>query len=567
MAAAAAAATAETQAAAAPLGRRASPPLLVAALRTLLGGVSGGVDDSRKQQQHQQQHQQQQHNNRYPAATAARSFASSANDENTLHNSSGGRPPPNVTDAQFTSEQEQQQQRQHRAAALRSSMDALVDAAVEAVERGEPGRAVEVLEQGLKVLGSEHGEAPELGELHNQAALLLLLQSTGDGGGGGDEEGGVAHPLERAAEHASQALRLTERAFGAAHPLTGHRLLRLGTIRLAQGRAADASPLLAAAADMLGGGGGSGGSTQQQQQQQQAAAFGPGLAEARFHLALIPLSSARASSAVAQADDLLASSLAELVSLLGPDSMIVRLALAQHSAVVGQGLEAAAALIGGGGGGGGGAAAAPSTSSPSGAKASLALSEALLKQHAKLQEQRDRGSAELGLARYQLAVLYYAHDLLDDARRELQRAKDALSAHVPETHDVSALLRHRAGMIAAAKGEHRAAEALLSASAEHYGAQARAMMVGGGGGEASSAPPPVHPLQREAEFGLAIARLKGVEGGEGAATAKEELLARASEARRDVARALGGSHLLSLGAARYEAQARARLGVGAGSSV
>lgn len=57
--------------------------------------------------------------------------------------------------------------------------------------------------------------SPELSELHNQAALLLLF----------------GHQHDAAARHASDALEITQKAFGPTHPLTGHRLLRLGTIR------------------------------------------------------------------------------------------------------------------------------------------------------------------------------------------------------------------------------------------------------------------------------------------------------------------------------------------------
>jgi hypothetical protein len=59
--------------------------------------------------------------------------------------------------------------------------------------------------------------SPELSELHNQAALLLLF----------------GHQHDAAAKHASDALEITQKAFGPTHPLTGHRLLRLGTIRYA----------------------------------------------------------------------------------------------------------------------------------------------------------------------------------------------------------------------------------------------------------------------------------------------------------------------------------------------
>lgn len=61
--------------------------------------------------------------------------------------------------------------------------------------------------------------SPELSELHNQAALLLLF----------------GHQHDAAAKHASDALDITQKAFGPTHPLTGHRLLRLGTIRCGAG--------------------------------------------------------------------------------------------------------------------------------------------------------------------------------------------------------------------------------------------------------------------------------------------------------------------------------------------
>lgn len=67
----------------------------------------------------------------------------------------------------------------------------------------------------LCLLHSRPPCSPELGELHNQAALLLLF----------------GHQHDAAARHASDALDLTQKAFGPTHPLTGHRLLRLGTIR------------------------------------------------------------------------------------------------------------------------------------------------------------------------------------------------------------------------------------------------------------------------------------------------------------------------------------------------
>lgn len=48
------------------------------------------------------------------------------------------------------------------------------------------------------------------------------------------------------------ALEVTQAVFGTAHPLTAHRLLRLASVRVGQGRGADAAPLLAVVADILG---------------------------------------------------------------------------------------------------------------------------------------------------------------------------------------------------------------------------------------------------------------------------------------------------------------------------
>eukprot|EP00879_Flechtneria_rotunda_P012659 GHRR01013218.1.p1 GENE.GHRR01013218.1~~GHRR01013218.1.p1 ORF type:complete len:256 (+),score=100.76 GHRR01013218.1:184-951(+) len=98
---------------------------------------------------------------------------------------------------------------------LQASMEKLVDSAVSLVEEGRLQQAVDVLQQGITLLQNAFPDSPELSELHNQAALLLLF--------------GNQH--QQAAKHAADSLELTQQHFGPTHPLTGHRLLRLGTVR------------------------------------------------------------------------------------------------------------------------------------------------------------------------------------------------------------------------------------------------------------------------------------------------------------------------------------------------
>eukprot|EP00955_Chlamydomonas_euryale_P057360 356735-Chlamydomonas_euryale.AAC.11 len=52
---------------------------------------------------------------------------------------------------------------------------------------------------------------------------------------------------DEAATHASKALESTLAAFGPASVLTGHRQLRLGAVRMGQGRLSDAAELLSSA--------------------------------------------------------------------------------------------------------------------------------------------------------------------------------------------------------------------------------------------------------------------------------------------------------------------------------
>ncbi|KAI8464475.1 MAG: hypothetical protein J3K34DRAFT_115370 [Monoraphidium minutum] len=386
-------------------------------------------------------------------------------------------------------------------ASLQASMDKLVDAAVELVEGGKLAQAVEVLQQGIDVLGAAYPGSPELGELHNQAALLLFL------GGRPDE----------AATHAQAALELTQAAFGAAHPLTAHRLLRLATVRVGQGRGGDARPLLAVAADILS-----------------PYPEDTGYQEARFYLGLLQAAAAESPSDVAAADDSLLPPLGALVAAMGPDSMISRLALGQHSRLVGGALDG-----------------------PVG----FALGEALFKQHIRLQEAVAPDSPDLGLTLYQLAVTYYAHDMLGEAGAALQRGAALVRQHYPEGHELVQMFVHRLGMICAAGRDPRAAQQLLAASRAHYAAAAAAAAQGGpGGGSAAGGD---HPLVAEADAGLAMAAFKALHPKlppPERRVRQAELLADIGAAAARMAAALGPGHLLVAGVQRYAAQLAAIAG-------
>lgn len=363
-------------------------------------------------------------------------------------------------------------------------MDKLVDSAVSLVEEGRLQQAVEVLQQGITLLSSTYPGSPELSELHNQAALLLLF----------------GHQHDAAAKHASDALEITQKAFGPTHPLTGHRLLRLGTIRFAAGELDDARPLLATAADML--------STQ---------LGDPSQAEALYYMGLYNLVSAEGPSAVVAATAPLKENLRQLVSALGPDSMIVRLALAAHSKLVGAMLDMG-----------------------------LQHGEAAFKQHITLQEVQDPESAELGLTLYQLATTYYAHDMLQDAGPVLQRATQLMRSHYPEEHDLMVLCKHRMGMICAAGRDHKAATALLTSSKEHYQKQQQD-----------------HPLALEADLGLTMAQLKALSprlSSSERSTAVDEALEQMRRTLTGMAGALGADHLLVTAGTRYMAQLSVMLG-------
>lgn len=90
-----------------------------------------------------------------------------------------------------------------------------------------------------------------------------------------------------------------------------------------------------------------------------------GLHEAKFYLGLLQAGAAASPADVAATDDLLLPPLKTLVSALGPDSMIVRLALGQHSRLAGLALDS-----------------------------SLSLGEAFFKQHVRLQVRDWRGMCD-----------------------------------------------------------------------------------------------------------------------------------------------------------------------------
>ncbi|KAF6262181.1 hypothetical protein COO60DRAFT_1497721 [Scenedesmus sp. NREL 46B-D3] len=362
--------------------------------------------------------------------------------------------------------------------ALQASMDKLVDTAVGLVEEGRLTQATQVLQQGIDLLNSTFPDRPELSELHNQAALLLLF----------------GHQHDEAAKHAQQALEVTQRFFGAHHPLTGHRLLRLGTIRVAAGQLQEAQPLLAAAIDMLS------------KQREDAS-----LSEALFYLHVLAVAASDSPQEVMAATPGLQDALKHLASALGAESMIVRLALAAHSQQVGVALDR-----------------------------SLGLGEAAFKQHITLQELQDPGSAELGLTLYQLATTYYSHDMLQDAGPALQRASALLRTHYPAEHDLVQLCKHRLGMVCAAGRDYRSATLLLGDTLQHYRQQQQE-----------------HALAHEAELGLAMARIKGLDPSMSKAdrdAAVSEGLQQMRSALAGMATALGAEHLLVTGGSRYLAQ-------------
>eukprot|EP00198_Chlamydomonas_reinhardtii_P006919 XP_001696255.1 predicted protein [Chlamydomonas reinhardtii] len=389
---------------------------------------------------------------------------------------------------------------------LGEALNTLVDAAIEKVEAGDMDEAVSLLKEGLNTFEPMFPNSPELGELHNQAALLLLFQNKG----------------EEAAYHAGVSLETTKRHFGANSILTGHRLLRLGVAKFVQGKMSDAAGLLREAYGIFGGGDASPASSSATPA---AASADPGSrAEAGFYLDLVALAHCRDAGGVNALTPSLRANLRALKEAYGLESMILSLALAQHSRLTHGGLD----------------------------QADLAVGEALMLQHIGLLTDTVGPDAEdVAVARYKLATYYYANDMLRDAAAVVKQAAMALRAHYPEEHDMLVLCRHRLGMICAAQGDHRSATQLLTASRQHFleGAQqgpaGAAEAAAGGAGEGQGQ----NMLAKEADIGLAMARCRAV-GGRSPEQQAEALESLRKEVE-GLGRAIGEGHMLVQGASRY----------------
>lgn len=379
---------------------------------------------------------------------------------------------------------------------LQDSLDKLVNAAVELVEKDNLPAAVDVLTQGIDIIGSAFPDSPELGELHNQCAVLRLAQG----------EVGEAVTSARA------ALDITSRAFGATSPLTAHRQLRLGSALFAQGHVTDAVEALTSALTVLQSSpvpvpappsprGTEQGSTRRDY----------GVAEASFYLAL-----ARAggdAAALKEAEPQILDNFRELKALVGGGSLITSLALSQHSRMLHGALEGG-----------------------------FELSEVYFKQHIRLQEIVDPTGVDLGLVQYQLATYYYVHDLLTDAGVLARAAANTLRPHFGDEHDLLLLCKHRLGMVCAASRDAESARKLLTNTRERYRQQDEA-----------------HALAHEAAFGLGLARIKSLDVRLDAAARRAEVAEVLTGMKADLegmARALGSQHLLVQGAARHHAQAQ-----------
>ncbi|KAG2438610.1 hypothetical protein HXX76_005159 [Chlamydomonas incerta] len=391
---------------------------------------------------------------------------------------------------------------------LGEALNTLVDAAIEKVEAGDMGEAVSLLKEGLNTFEPVFPNSPELGELHNQTALLLLFQNKG----------------EEAAYHAGVSLETTKRHFGATGILTGHRLLRLGVAKFVQGKMSEAAGLLREAYGIFGGGDSS--ASPSAPPSPAAASADPGSrAEAGFYLDLVALAHCRDAGGVNALTPSLRANLRALKEAYGLESMILSLALAQHSRLTHGGLE----------------------------QADLAVGEALMQQHIGLLTDLVGPDAEdVAVARYKLATYYYANDMLHDAAAAVKQAATSLRAHYPEEHDMLVLCRHRLGMICAAQGDHRSATQLLTASRQHFlEAQGAAAGAAGAPGPAEAAGEGQghNMLAKEADIGLAMARCRAV-GGRSAAQQAEALESLRKEVE-SLARAIGEGHMLVQGASRY----------------
>ncbi|KAG2502169.1 hypothetical protein HYH03_000656 [Edaphochlamys debaryana] len=389
---------------------------------------------------------------------------------------------------------------------LGEALNRLVDAAVEKVEAGDMGEAISLLKEGLATFEPMFPNSPELGELHNQVSLLLLFQGS----------------AEEAAGHAQTSLDTTRHHFGSSSVLTAHRLLRLGVAKFAGGKMAEAAGLLREAYGLLGGDEGGAAAPPAGA----SAADAGSRAEAGFFLDLTALAHVREASGVEALGPSIRGHLRGIKEAYGADSMILSLALSQHSRLVHGGLESADFLVG----------------------------EALLKQHLGLLTEALGADAEdVAVTRYKLATYYYANDLLPDAAGAVRQAATSLRARHSDDHDLLVLCRHRLGMVCAAQGDHRSAKQLLGASRQHFLEGAGAGAEGGGGAAGGQS-----MLAKEADIGLAMAKFRAVDPVRESRERRTELQAAALEEMRghieQLSQAIGGSHMLVHGATRYYGQ-------------
>ncbi|GIL62310.1 hypothetical protein Vafri_16586 [Volvox africanus] len=381
---------------------------------------------------------------------------------------------------------------------LGEALNQLVDAAIEKVEAGQMEEAVSLLKDGLNTFEPVFPNSPELGELHNQAALLLLFQGRS----------------EEAAYHAQASLETTKRHFGTRSLLTAHRLLRLGVCRFAQGKMADAAGLLREALDLLDGASTSGAGSPAADDAASAASDPGSRCEAGFYLDCVALAHVKDGGGVEALSGSLLANLRGMKEAYGAESMILSLALSQHSRLVNGGLEQADFLVG----------------------------EALLKQQIMLlSEVSGPHSEDAAVARYKLATYYYSNDMLQDAGSAVRQAAVSLRAHYPEEHDLLVLCKHRLGMICAAQGDHRSASQLLQASRQHFS---------GEGGQSM--------LAKEADIGLAMAKFRALDAAREPSARCKQLRHEALELLRTeieaLATAIGHGHMLVQGATRYYGQ-------------
>ena len=378
---------------------------------------------------------------------------------------------------------------------LHEAVLAIADAAVSRVELGDYESAIAILQLGIQEFSPRFPSSPELGELHNQIGLLSLLQDKND----------------QAAEHAQTALNLTSKAFGEQSVLTGHRLTRLGSVKVAQGKLTEAREVLSRALVAL---------------QDDVS-----LSEAKFYISLTDLSVATHSSQVHDQTTQLLNSLAGLIKGFGSDSIVLSLALKQHEKIADRALAAQLADV--------------------------VLCEALLKQHCQLVHAKEPSGEPLAVAKYRYATFLYANDLLSEAASQVKEAVQILRGIYPpgDDHPPLKLCMHRLGMICAASGDHRSANKLLTSSLESFRAMSSGQnqpSVGSEGGGSSA-----RALAVEAEFGLALSSFRAIDptlGGDTKTQVQASALGHAKMLLDELCGLIGDGQMLAQGANRFYSQ-------------